>query len=107
MTTIVRAQVAHTPRNPFVHESALEAFHDGAVAFSAGRILACGPYGDVRARHPDAEVLDARGAISVTERAAYIGRIRALSRQVATAYVESREALGFPMLPAEQRKAVA
>ena len=43
-------------------------------------------------------LLDARGAISVTERAAYIGRIRTLSRLVAQAYVESREALGFPML---------
>src|SRR6188508_2994988 len=48
-------------------------------------------------------LLDARGAISVTERAAYIGRIRALSRQVAQAYVESREAQGFPMLPANLR----
>jgi glycyl-tRNA synthetase alpha chain len=43
-------------------------------------------------------LLDARGAISVTERAAYIGRIRALSRLVAQAYYDSREALGFPML---------
>ena len=43
-------------------------------------------------------LLDARGAISVTERAAYIGRVRALSRQVAQAYHDSREALGFPML---------
>jgi len=42
-------------------------------------------------------LLDARGAISVTERAAYIGRIRNLSRSVAQAYYESREALGFPM----------
>ena len=42
-------------------------------------------------------LLDARGAISVTERAAYIGRIRALSRLVAQAYYESREKLGFPM----------
>ena len=41
-------------------------------------------------------LLDARGAISVTERAGYIGRIRTLSRLVAQAYVESREALGFP-----------
>jgi glycyl-tRNA synthetase alpha chain len=48
-------------------------------------------------------LLDARGAISVTERAAYIGRIRALSRQVAQAYVDSREALGFPMLPDDAR----
>jgi glycyl-tRNA synthetase alpha chain len=52
-------------------------------------------------------LLDARGAISVTERAAYIGRIRALSRQVALAYVESREALGFPMLPDEYRARAA
>jgi glycyl-tRNA synthetase alpha chain len=43
-------------------------------------------------------LLDARGAISVTERATYIGRIRALARKVAQAYYESREALGFPML---------
>ena len=52
-------------------------------------------------------LLDARGAISVTERAAYIARIRNLSRQVAQAYVDSREALGFPMLPEKYRKAAA
>ena len=45
-------------------------------------------------------LLDARGAISVTERAAYIGRVRALARAVAQAYYESRERLGFPMLAA-------
>jgi glycyl-tRNA synthetase alpha chain len=43
-------------------------------------------------------LLDARGAISVTERAAYIARIRNLARMVAQAYYESRERLGFPML---------
>jgi glycyl-tRNA synthetase alpha chain len=43
-------------------------------------------------------LLDARGAISVTERAAYIGRVRALARSVAQAYYESRERLGFPMM---------
>ncbi len=43
-------------------------------------------------------LLDARGAISVTERAAYIGRIRTLARQVAQAYLAAREALGFPLL---------
>ncbi len=42
-------------------------------------------------------LLDARGAISVTERAAYIGRVRALARLVAQSYYDSREALGFPM----------
>ena len=51
-------------------------------------------------------LLDARGAISVTERAGYIGRIRALSRLVATAYVASREALGFPMLGERERQAL-
>ena len=50
-------------------------------------------------------LLDARGAISVTERAAHIGRLRALSRLVAQAYYESREALGFPMLATEAKVA--
>ena len=45
-------------------------------------------------------LLDARGAISVTERAAYIGRVRGLARGVAQAYYESRERLGFPLLSA-------
>jgi glycyl-tRNA synthetase alpha chain len=44
-------------------------------------------------------LLDARGAISVTERAAYIGRIRNLARSVAQSYVDSRARLGFPMAP--------
>ena len=43
-------------------------------------------------------LLDARHAISVTERQRYILRLRTLSRAVAQAYFESREALGFPLL---------
>jgi glycyl-tRNA synthetase alpha chain len=43
-------------------------------------------------------LLDARRAISVTERARFILRVRTLSRGVAQAYYASREALGFPML---------
>jgi glycyl-tRNA synthetase alpha chain len=43
-------------------------------------------------------LLDARGAISVTERAGYIGRIRALARAVAQSYYDARERMGFPML---------
>ena len=43
-------------------------------------------------------LLDARKAISVTERQRYILRVRALARGVAEAYYASREALGFPML---------
>ncbi len=42
-------------------------------------------------------LLDARDAISVTERAAYIGRIRNLARSVAQSYLESRARMGFPM----------
>lgn len=42
-------------------------------------------------------VLDARGAISVTERQKYIGRIRTLSRGIAASYLSKREALGFPL----------
>ena len=44
-------------------------------------------------------LLDARGAISVTERAAYIGRIRNMAKSVAKAYLDSRARLGFPMAP--------
>lgn len=43
-------------------------------------------------------LLDARHAISVTERQRYILRVRTLARAVASAYYEAREALGFPML---------
>ncbi|SDG18926.1 glycine--tRNA ligase subunit alpha [Desulfosporosinus hippei] len=43
-------------------------------------------------------LLDARGAISVTERTSYIARVRALARLCAQAYVEQREKLGFPLL---------
>jgi glycyl-tRNA synthetase alpha chain len=49
-------------------------------------------------------LLDARGAISVTERAAYIARVRNLARQVAQAYFESRERLGFPLLKPSSTK---
>ncbi len=46
-------------------------------------------------------LLDARGAISVTERQGYILRVRDLARAVARSYYEAREALGFPMLREE------
>lgn len=47
-------------------------------------------------------LLEARGAISVTERTGYIKRVRQLARAVAKAYVESREALGHPLLRARE-----
>ncbi len=43
-------------------------------------------------------LLDARGAISVSERTAFIGRVRKLARLCAQRYLKQREALGYPML---------
>ncbi len=43
-------------------------------------------------------LLDARSAISVTERASYIGRVRNMSKLCAEGYVKQREKLGFPLL---------
>ena len=50
-------------------------------------------------------MLDARQAISVTERQRFILRVRALSRQVAEVYFESRRKLGFPLAPEALRQA--
>lgn len=43
-------------------------------------------------------LLDARGAVSVTERAGYLSRIRNMARRIARTFVEEREKLGFPLL---------
>ena len=43
-------------------------------------------------------VLDARGAVSTTERAAYIGRVRKIACACAESYVQSREKAGYPLL---------
>jgi glycyl-tRNA synthetase alpha chain len=51
--------------------------------------------------------LDARGAISVTERQGYILRVRTLARGCAAAYVENRERLGFPLLQSGWAKGAA
>ncbi|MEL1136216.1 glycine--tRNA ligase subunit alpha [Desulfitobacterium sp. THU1] len=51
-------------------------------------------------------LLDARGAISVTERTGYIARVRNLARLCAHAYVEQREKLGFPLLKSQSGKEV-
>jgi glycyl-tRNA synthetase alpha chain len=45
-------------------------------------------------------LLDARGAISVTERTGYIARVRNLARACGEAYLEQRKAMGFPLLSA-------
>lgn len=49
-------------------------------------------------------LLDARGAISASERTAYIGRVRKLARMCAKAYLAQREKLGYPMM-GKNRKA--
>lgn len=49
-------------------------------------------------------VLDARGAISVTERQALIGRVRNMARRVAEAYLKQREEMGFPLLKKARKK---
>lgn len=42
--------------------------------------------------------LDARGAIGVSQRASFIGRVRNMARNVASAFVKQREELGYPLL---------
>src|SRR5690606_21940784 len=49
-------------------------------------------------------LLEARGAISVTQRTGYIGRVRDLARKCAKAYVEERERLGFPLLKGGEKR---
>ena len=80
-----------------------EAFgaHDQQAQHLMGAQLALPAYEQVLKAAHTFNLLDARGAISVTERAAYIGRIRNLARAVAQSYYESRERLGFPMAPRE------
>jgi glycyl-tRNA synthetase alpha chain len=52
-------------------------------------------------------LLDARSAISVTERARFIGRVRALAKLISQAYYDSRESLGFPKLESKKSGAGA
>jgi glycyl-tRNA synthetase alpha chain len=49
-------------------------------------------------------LIDARGAISISERAAYIQRIRALAVRCAARYLELRREAGFPLLPESERE---
>jgi glycyl-tRNA synthetase alpha chain len=60
----------------------------------------------VKASH-SFNLLDARHAVSVTERQRFILRVRALARGVAEGYLASREALGFPLLKHDQAERVA
>jgi len=68
----------------------------------AGRIIARGlvlpAYDYVLKCSHTFNLLDARGAISVTERTAFIHRVRRLARACAEAYLEQREKMGYPLL---------
>ncbi|MBI3532142.1 MAG: glycine--tRNA ligase subunit alpha, partial [Burkholderiales bacterium] len=75
--------------------------HEKQAKYLMEQQLALPAYEQVLKAAHTFNLLDARGAISVTERAAYIGRIRNLARAVAQSYYESRERLGFPMAPRE------
>ena len=52
-------------------------------------------------------LLDARGAISVSERTAFIGRVRKLARLCAQRYLKQREELGYPMLHRGEKEGVS
>lgn len=60
---ILRANIFHTPRNPFRRDDALEAFSDGALVVEDGRVAACGDFVPLRARYPEAPVRDLRGGV--------------------------------------------
>lgn len=86
----------------FEHSDAaflFEAFgaYEKNAQYLMAQLLALPAYEQVLKAAHTFNLLDARGAISVTERAAYIGRIRNLARGVAQSYLESRARLGFPM----------
>ena len=75
------------------------AAHEKQARYLIEQQLALPAYEQVLKAAHAFNLLDARGAISVTERAAYIGRIRNLARSVAASYLDSRLRLGFPMAP--------
>ena len=49
-------------------------------------------------------LLDARGVISVTDRAQYIEKIRKLAREVASSWMKERELLNFPLLKINKKQ---
>ena len=82
-----------------LHARLFEAYEaEGARLIAEGLVLPAYDY-TIKCSHLF-NILDARGAISATERPAYLGRVRALARRVAEAYLAQREALGYPLLDA-------
>jgi glycyl-tRNA synthetase alpha chain len=95
----------------FEHANVAELFHwfdvcegEAAKLIEAGLPLPA--YEQVCKASHAFNLLDARRAISVTERQRYILRVRTLARSVAEAYVAQREKLGFPGLKKNDKEAV-
>src|ERR1700742_2801011 len=65
MTTILRARVAHTPRDPFRHDDPLETYDDGAIAYDDGTITHVGAFKVIHAQLPDATVEDRSGRLAL------------------------------------------
>jgi glycyl-tRNA synthetase alpha chain len=81
--------------------------HEAACNALLAAKLALPAYEQMLSASHTFNLLDARRAISVTERQRFILRVRTLARAVAQAYCDSREALGFPMGDASGRAATA
>lgn len=73
--------------------------HEKQAKYLITQTLALPSYEQVLKAAHTFNLLDARGAISVTERAAYMARVRNLAKSVAQSYYESRQRLGFPLAP--------
>ena len=80
--------------------------HEQQASYLVKNNLALPAYEQVLKAAHTFNLLDARGVISVTERADFIGRIRVISRLVANSYLESREKLGFPLADSKHAEEV-
>ncbi|MCL2767016.1 MAG: glycine--tRNA ligase subunit alpha, partial [Peptococcaceae bacterium] len=76
--------------------------HEQEAALVADKGLVLPAYDQVLKCSHVFNLLDARGAISVTERTGFVARVRNLARACAQAYVAQREMLGYPLLPKEE-----
>ncbi len=84
--------------------------YEGEARLALGRGLLLPAYDYLLKCSHTFNILDTRGVIGVTERAAYFGRMRALARGIAEAHLARREKLGFPLgvvPPAEPTSIVA
>jgi len=80
--------------------------HEKEANYLITQRLALPAYEQVLKAAHSFNLLDARGSISITERAEYIGRIRNLARNVANSYLQSRANLGFPLADKNHAKEI-